>query len=75
MFMDRNFVYLNMCICASNTNCVHRNHPGIMGENGGNLPHVFSIIAEALMQEVVEEKSEVYHRLLGIVRQVQVSVY
>ncbi|KAK7456557.1 hypothetical protein BaRGS_00039335 [Batillaria attramentaria] len=49
------------------------NHPGIMGDNGANLPHVFSIIAEVVMQEVLEEKSEVYLRLLNIVRQVQAN--
>ncbi|KAK7090444.1 importin-5-like [Littorina saxatilis] len=49
------------------------NHPGVMGENGANLPHIFSIIAEAIMQEILESSSDVYMRLLNIVRQVQTS--
>ena len=52
---------------------VHRNHPGIMGDSGANLPHIFAIIAEAVMQETLDAKSDVYMRLLNIVRQVQVK--
>ena len=51
---------------------VYRNHPGIMGDSGANLPHVFAIIAEAVMQETLDSKSDVYMRLLNIVRQIQV---
>jgi hypothetical protein len=43
-----------------------------MGENGANLPHVFSVIAETIMQEVLDAQCEVYVRLLNIIRQVQV---
>lgn len=46
-----------------------------MGDNGATLPHVFSIIAETVMHEVLDEDSEVYHRLLNIVRQIQVRNY
>ncbi|XP_076436016.1 importin-5-like isoform X1 [Babylonia areolata] len=49
------------------------NHPGVLGENGANLPHAFSIIASTVMQETLETTSDVYQRLLNIVRQVQTN--
>ena len=45
-----------------------------MGENGANLPHIFAVIAETVMQETLETDSDVYKRLLNIVRQVQVII-
>lgn len=50
---------------------VEANHPIVLGPNHANLPRVISIIAEAFNKEVLDAESEVYQRMLNIVRQVQ----
>lgn len=52
---------------------VEGNHPVLLGPNHANLPRVISIIAEAFNKEVLEPESEVYRRMLNIVRQVQTN--
>uniref|UniRef100_A0A0B7BDA3 TOG domain-containing protein n=1 Tax=Arion vulgaris TaxID=1028688 RepID=A0A0B7BDA3_9EUPU len=48
-----------------------KNHPGIMGEQASNLPKVVSIVGETLHRELIQEDTELYHRLVNIVKQVQ----
>ena len=50
---------------------VEANHPILLGPNHANLPRIISIIAEAFSKEVLEPDSDVYRRMLNIVRQVQ----
>lgn len=50
---------------------VESNHPVLLGPNHANLPHIISIIAEAFNKEVLEPDSDIYRRMLNIVRQVQ----
>nr|CAG4643007.1 EOG090X00U8 [Ilyocryptus agilis] len=50
---------------------VEANHPVILGSNHANLPRVVSIIAEAFSKDMLDPESEVYRRMLNIVRQVQ----
>ncbi|VDI32113.1 Hypothetical predicted protein [Mytilus galloprovincialis] len=49
------------------------NHPLILGENHVNLPRIVCIVAEAFTKEAVSSESNVYTRMLNIVRQVEVS--
>ena len=53
---------------------VDRNHPGIVGQDNANIPRVVSIIAETLHRELLQEGTELYLRLLSIVKQVQVGL-
>ncbi|CAG5136843.1 unnamed protein product [Candidula unifasciata] len=48
-----------------------KNHPGIMGEHASNLPKVISIVGETLHRELIQEDTELYRRLVNIVKQVQ----
>ena len=50
---------------------VEANHPVLLGPNHAYLPRVIAIIAEAFHREVLEQESDVYRRMLNIVRQVQ----
>ena len=50
---------------------VEANHPVVLGPNHANLPRIISIIAEAFNKEVLDVESEIYRRLVNIVRQVQ----
>lgn len=50
---------------------VEANHPIVLGPNHANLPRIISIIAEAFYKEVLDTDSDVYRRMLNIVRQVQ----
>ena len=50
---------------------VEANHPVVLGPNHAYLPRVIAVIAEAFHREVLEPESEVYRRMLNIVRQVQ----
>jgi len=50
---------------------VEANHPVLLGPNHTYLPRVIAIIAEAFHREVLEPESEVFRRMLNIVRQVQ----
>ena len=50
---------------------VEVNHPVVLGPNHVNLPRVISIIAEAFNKEVLDTDSEVFRRMVNIVRQVQ----
>ncbi|CAG2257042.1 IPO5 [Mytilus edulis] len=47
------------------------NHPLILGENHVNLPRIVCIVAEAFTKEAVSSESNVYTRMLNIVRQVE----
>ncbi|KAI9554129.1 hypothetical protein GHT06_019401 [Daphnia sinensis] len=50
---------------------VEANHPVVLGPNHSNLPRIIYIIAEAFNKEVLDAESEVYRRMVNIVRQVQ----
>ena len=50
---------------------VEANHPMVLGPNHANLPRVIAIVAETFRREVLDPESEIYGRMLNIVRQVQ----
>ncbi len=50
---------------------VEANHHVVLGPNHANLPRIISIIAEAFNKEVLDVESEVFRRMVNIVRQVQ----
>jgi hypothetical protein len=50
---------------------VEANHPVVLGPNHSNLPRIIYIIAEAFNKEVLDVESELFRRMVNIVRQVQ----
>ena len=51
---------------------IEANHPKILGPNNANLARLIAILAEAFYQGAIDESSPVGHRMLNIVREIQV---
>lgn len=54
---------------------IEANHPIVLGLDNANLPRLIGFFAEALYRDVVPSESPVMHRILNLVRQIQVSYH
>ena len=61
------FVYGYLC------DLIEANHQVILGNQNSNIPRIIEIFAEAFSVEALPPSHEVYGRMVGITRQVQVN--
>lgn len=60
------FVYGYLCKLIEN------HHPMVLGANNSNIPSLIRIIAEAFLKDAIDKSHGVAHRMIMIVRQIQV---